>query len=203
MLTTLVVTSACSSDDASTGDQVDGDGSATTLGDGTMPAVSMPHGLGPPPTDADGSVPSTVLLPQSPLGPWSLEVESSTDFPPDGGPSASLTAARTSTGEGTQRLVFEFAGDTPPGWQVGYEAVPAGSPVTLVIRLTPASARQLDDAARRVDVDGGSPATTLELTSDADDLVTWTVGLDARVPFAVDTLPDPARLIIDLLATGT
>lgn len=209
---------ACGSDDASTA-AGDGDGATT---DGTMsPAPSLPHGLGPPPTNADGSTPSTVLLPQSPLGPWSLDVATSDGFPAAAGAMASLVAVRTGVGEGTQRIVFEFAGDTAPGWQVGYEplpvlADPTGDPVplagsvALVVRMTPAATVDLDDGSftptydgpRQLAVEGGSPADELVLAGDFEGLMTWAVGLDARVPFVVDTLASPTRLVIDLLATG-
>lgn len=213
---------ACGSDDPSTGASAGTEG-GDAINEGTMlPAPSLPHGLGPPPTNADGSTPSTVLLPQSPLGPWSLEVASSDGFPTTSGPTASLVAVRTGIGEGTQRIVFEFAGDAAPGWQVGYEplpvlADPTGDPVpltgsvALVVRMTPAATVNLDDGSftptyegpRQLAVEGGSPAGELVLTGDFEGLMTWAVGLDARVPFAVDTLASPARLVIDLLATGS
>ena len=205
---------ACGSDDASTGT----DASATTEAS-MSPAPGLPHGLGPPPTNADGSTPSTVLLPQSPLGPWSLDVASSEDFPTVTDPTASLVNVSTSSGEGTQRLVFEFAGDTAPGWQVGYEPlpvladptgepVPLTGPVALVVRMTPAATVNLDDGSftptydgpRQLAVEGGSPASELVLAGDFEGLMTWAVGLDARVPFVVDTLASPTRLVIDLLA---
>ena len=176
----------------------------------------------PPPADADGSVPATVLLPQSPLGPWSLDPVSSEGFPTAAGPAAELVEVRTGTGEGTQRLIFEFAGDTLPQWEVGYEplpvlAAPGADPVplaggtALVIRLAPATAGGLaggssdrggDGALRRVGVEGGAPASELVLIADAGGRVTWAAGVDARVPFAVDTLTSPARLVVDLLATA-
>jgi len=180
----------------------------------------MPHGMGPPPTGADGSVPPTTVLPQSPLGPWSLDVAASDGFPDAGRSPAALVAVRTGVGEGTQRIVFEFDGDEVPGWQVGYEplpvlADPTGEPVdlagtaALVVRMTPASTVDLTDGSftptydgpRRLGIDGGSPGGELVLTGDFEGLMTWAVGLDARVPFAVDALVEPARLVIDLLAT--
>ena len=57
------------------------------------------------------------------------------------------------------------------------------------------------DGPRRLGIDGGSPGRELVLTGDFESLMTWAVGLDARVPFAVDALLEPARLVIDLLAT--
>lgn len=213
---------ACGSDDASTGASTATEGGDGATTEGTIsPAPSLPHGLGPPPTNADGSTPSTVLLPQSPLGPWSLDVAASDDFPSTGGPTASLVAVRTGVGEGTQRIVFEFAGDVAPGWQVGYEplpvlADPSGEPVplvgsvALVVRMTPAATVDLEDGSftptydgpPQLAVEGGSPAGELVLVGDFEGLMTWAVGLDARVPFVADTLASPARVVIDLLATG-
>lgn len=219
-LAALVVTAACGTEGATTDDASGSD--ATTAGDSAPTTAMVPHGLGPPPTNEDGSVPSTVVLPQSPLGPWSLAVESSPGFPDGGGPAASLVAVRTGVGDGTQRLVFEFAGDTAPGWQVGYESLPVladptGDPVAisgtevLVVRMTPASTVDLADGSAtptydgptRLGMDGGTPATEVVLTGDFEGLMTWVVGLERRVPFVVDTLEAPTRLVVDLLATGT
>ncbi len=216
-LTAVLVAGACGGggdDEASGADGGDAPAASTTS------SVVMPHGMGPPPTGADGSVPATVVLPQSPLGPWSLDASSSEGFPSTTGDLARLTAVRTRTGEGTQRIVFEFDGDDVPGWQVGYEPLPAladptGEPIDLagaamlVVRMTPASTVELTDGSftptydgpRRLGIDGGSPGGELVLTGDFEGLMTWVVGLDARVPFAVDALFEPARLVIDLLAT--
>lgn len=216
---TALLTAACGSDD--TGDATGADGN-DDVPSTTSSSVVLPHGMGPPPTGSDGSVPATVVLPQSPLGPWSLDVATSDGFPSTGSAPAALEAVRTGVGEGTQRIVFEFDGDTAPGWQVGYEplpvvADPTGEPVelagavALVVRMTPASTVDLADGSftptydgpRRLAVEGGAPAGELVLTGDFEALMTWAVGVDARVPFAVDTLTSPARLVIDLLATGS
>lgn len=218
ILGTALLAAACGGDDPGDATGVDANGSASTS---TSSSVVMPHGMGPPPTGADGSVPATVVLPQSPLGPWSLDAEASDGFPSAGGAPAALVAVRTSEGEGTQRIVFEFDGDTAPGWQVGYEplpvvADPTGEPVeltgttALVVRMTPASTVDLTDGSftpiydgpERLPVEGGTPAVELMRTGDFEGLLTWAVGVEARVPFAVDTLTSPARLVIDLLATG-
>lgn len=213
----VLIVGACSSADPDTA--ADGD---DAVDEPTVPTLSIPHGMGPPPTAEDGSVPPTVLLPQSPLGPWSLDVRASPGFPTAGGTPAGLVALRTGAGEGTQRIVFEFDGDVAPGWQVGMEPLPVrqdptGEPVTLsgtaalVVRMTPASTVNLADGsfapiysgARRLGIDGPGPAQELVLTGDFEGLMTWVVGLDAQVPFAVDTLRSPARLVIDLLAVDT
>ena len=217
-LALALVGTACGSDDRSAGTV---GAAASTTEATTSPTLSVPHGLGPPPTNADGSTPSTVLLPQSPLGPWSLDVASSDGFPDGDGTAAALVAVRTGLGEGTQRIVFEFAGNTPPAWQVGYEplpvlADPTGEPVALagsvalVVRITPSSTVNIGDGSfaptydgpRQLPVEGGSPAGELVLAGDFEGLLTWVVGLDARVPFAVDTLRSPSRLVIDLLAVA-
>ena len=147
--------------------------------------------------------------------------KTSDGFPDGDGTAAALVAVRTGLGEGTQRIVFEFAGDTPPAWQVGYEplpvlADPTGEPVALagsvalVVRITPSSTVNIGDGSfaptydgpRQLPVEGGSPAGELVLAGDFEGLLTWVVGLDARVPFAVDTLRSPSRLVIDLLAVA-
>jgi len=190
----------------------------TTSGPPT--SVSVPHGLGPPPTDVDGSVPPTVLLPQSALGPWSLDLETSDGFPVTDGPAVPLVAVRNSVEGGAQRIVFEFDGDDVPSWQVGYEPLPVsadpdGEPiavtgtVALVVRLTPATAADPvdgpttgDDDRRRLGVDGNGPLREVVLAGDVGGLLTWALGVDTRVPFAVDALRSPARLVIDVLRTG-
>lgn len=175
--------------------------------------------MGPPMTGAPagpGGGPPTTLLPASPLGPWTLDVISEGGFPQASTPVASLVDVRTGDGEGYQRLVFEFAGDSPPSFEVAYangpvvvdptgETVDTGGVAALVVRMVPASTVDADFAEtytgpRVLDVGGEGPMRRVTLIGDFESLMSWAVGLDARVPFVAATLDGPTRLVVDVLA---
>lgn len=129
-----------------------------------------------------------------------------------GVPAPMLRAAQTSPGAGHDRVVFEFAGDSVPGYRIEYRAGPvqrcgSGDPVTvagaarLVVRFQPAQAH--DDrgnpapAPRR-----GTPALPavreLTLICDFEGQVEWVLGVAGRTPYRVSELTGPARLVLDV-----
>jgi hypothetical protein len=120
--------------------------------------------------------------------------------------------------EGFDRVVFQFRGDGLPGYRVEYANPPfvedgSGNPVSVdgsafvVVRMEPASGFDLNTGEGEIVYKGpkrlqGSAAGTAAIkelvrTGDFEAVLTWTVGLDAKVPFLVTTASSPARLIVD------
>jgi hypothetical protein len=120
--------------------------------------------------------------------------------------------------EGFDRVVFQFRGDGVPGYRVEYANPPfvedgSGNPVSVdgnafvVVRMEPASGFDLDTGEgvlvykgpKRLQGAAAGTAAVKELvrTGDFEAVLTWTIGLDAKVPFLVTTASSPARLIVD------
>ncbi len=125
-----------------------------------------------------------------------------------------LSAVRTATHDGFDRIVFEFdasgAAASVPGYRITYEATPTrcGSgdavPVegaALVVEMQPAVAHtdagQPTLSVRRLAPRHASVGT-LEQTCDFEALVAWTVGVTARRPYRVTTLTAPTRIVVDV-----
>jgi hypothetical protein len=120
--------------------------------------------------------------------------------------------------EGYDRIVFQFRGKGLPGYRVEYVEPPlredgSGRVVSVqgdafaVVRMEPASGFDLNTGEgvlvykgpRRIE--GSSAGTTVVRevvrTGDFEAVLTWAVGLQAKVGFRVTTATDPARLIVD------
>jgi hypothetical protein len=123
-----------------------------------------------------------------------------------------LVAVRAAGHEDHDRIVFEFAGEGLPAWNVDWVAIPithCGSgqvvPVAgtawLQVRFNGAAAHTPEGrptsgaAQRRL---GEVAVRELARTCDFEGEVTWVAGLDARHPFAVATLSAPPRLVVDV-----
>lgn len=129
-----------------------------------------------------------------------------------GAPVATQTAVRAARRDGYDRVVFEFAGDSLPGYRIEYVEAPvrqcgSGAPVSLAgdallsVRLSPARAH--DDAGRAtVETRSLAPALPvvreLRLTCDFEAELTWVLGLAAPNPYRVSESSGPARLVIDI-----
>ena len=117
--------------------------------------------------------------------------------------------------DGYDRVVFQFKNGLP-GYRVEYVEPPlredgSGNLVRLdgeafvVVRMEPASGFDLSvpegemvyTGPRRIAGDGTSVLNEVVRTGDFEAVLTWAVGLDARVPFRVLTLDDPARIVVD------
>ena len=123
-----------------------------------------------------------------------------------------LRAARTAPHAGYDRVVFEFAGDSVPGYVVTYAAKPVrrcgsgdlvalGGARQLVVRFEPARAH--DDQANVTiaarEASPGLPAVKdLKLVCDFEGQVEWALGVAAALPYRVEELAGPARLIVDV-----
>jgi hypothetical protein len=120
--------------------------------------------------------------------------------------------------DGYDRVVFQFRNGVP-GYQVRYAEPPlredgSGNVVTLdgvafvVIRMEPASGFDLSvpegemvyTGPRRLPGTGTSVVREIVRTGDFEAVLTWAVGLDARVPYRVLTLDDPSRIVVDFAA---
>ena len=113
---------------------------------------------------------------------------------------------------GYDRVVFEFAGDSVPGYRVEYTTKPvqrcgSGDPVTvagtghLIVRFEPAQAH--DEHASLVPAERhrtpGLPAVReLTLICDFEGQVAWVLGLAAPSEYRVSELTGPARLVLDV-----
>ena len=133
--------------------------------------------------------------------------------PPGAGalpPAALLRSVTAAPGRGSDRVVFELAGDSAPGYRVEYAAGPvrscgSGDVVSvagserLVVHLEPARAH--DDQGNPVppqrDLVPGLPAVReVKLVCDFEGQVEWVLGLPAKQPYRVTELA--GRLLLDV-----
>jgi hypothetical protein len=116
--------------------------------------------------------------------------------------------------DGYDRVVFQFRGDSLPGYRVEYVEPPlkedgSGNPVDVagnafvVVRMEPASGFDLNTGEGELVYKGPKrlPGTgvvkEVVRTGDFEAVLSWAVGLNAKVPFLVTTTASPARLIVD------
>ena len=133
---------------------------------------------------------------------------------PPGVPRPVLRHVETATGasSGYDRVVFEFTGDSVPGYRVEYTTKPvqrcgSGDPVTvagtgrLIVRFEPAQAHDehgnLTPAERHRTA--GLPAVReLTLICDFEGQVAWVLGIAAPSEYRVSELTGPTRLVLDV-----
>lgn len=123
-----------------------------------------------------------------------------------------LRDVRAGRHTGYERVVFEMAGDTLPGYRITYVNPPvvacgSGKHVSLagkaalVVRLTPAQAHDeeghptIEDRRQKP---GFPVIEEMALTCDFEGQVQWALGLARQVPYRVLELQHPARLVLDL-----
>ena len=127
-----------------------------------------------------------------------------------GVPAAMLRSVTAAPGRGYDRVVFELAGDSAPGYRVEYAAGPvrscgSGDVVSvagrerLVVHLEPARAH--DDQGNPVptqrDLVPGLPAVReVKLVCDFEGQLEWVLGLPAKQPYRVTELA--GRLLLDV-----
>ena len=125
-------------------------------------------------------------------------------------PAALLRSVTAAPGRGYDRVVFELAGDSAPGYRVEYAAGPvrscgSGDVVSvagrerLVVHLEPARAH--DDQGNPVppqrDLVPGLPAVReVKLVCDFEGQLEWVLGLPAKQPYRVTELA--GRLLLDV-----
>jgi hypothetical protein len=125
---------------------------------------------------------------------------------------ALLRAVRADSQPGYDRIVFEFAGDSIPGYHIEYASGPvvrcgSGDPVAvagsglLVVRFEPARAHdEMGHATiQRQAAPPGLPSVKdLQIVCDFEGQVEWVLGVPAGAPYRVLELTAPARLFLDV-----
>jgi hypothetical protein len=116
--------------------------------------------------------------------------------------------------EGYDRVVFQFRGEGLPGYRVAYVEPPlkedgSGNPVSVagsafvVVRMEPASGFDLNTGEGVLvykgpkRLEGASVVKEVVRTGDFEAVLSWAIGLEAKVDFRVTTTASPSRLIVD------
>ena len=161
-------------------------------------------------TTASSTTTSAPALPGASTAPHSA--------PAKGGGVALLRAVRVGRNQGYERIVFEFAGDTVPGYQVAWveppitadgsgETVQVAGDAFLQVVMQPASGVDLSGADYTVVYEGPDRIPVAGQTRFIEDLVrtgdfeavlTWVAGTKAKAPFRVLALSSPTRVVIDI-----
>ena len=178
-------------------------------------------------TDAVSSGPGTPAGPATSLAPATTPGGAAPTATTRGGttpvsvpgraPRAYLTAVRVAGHEGFDRVVFEFRGETAPGYDVRYvpepvredgsgREVPLAGSAALQVRMNDASGAELVGeqvkmtytGPRRFRPGGTRLVQEVAWTGDFEGYLTWAMGVSAEVPFRVSTLSSPARLVVDV-----
>lgn len=160
-------------------------------------------------TAADNTTSSTVAQSTSTVPVTSPPVST-----PISGETAYLTNVRVA-GQGAQdRVTFEFEGTETPGYSVSYvDSIPTGeegSALNLegtqkveirfssasMVKLTGGMTRTYTGESRIVPSDTSLVAEVAPASS-FEDVLIWGAGLRSPQPFAVSTLTNPTRVVID------
>ncbi|AUX26543.1 hypothetical protein SOCEGT47_071130 [Sorangium cellulosum] len=187
-------------------------------GAGSEPAQPIPHVT---PIDTRAHEPVADDVPLTPRPPKQVDAAGAdtfegtagvTDKPrPDAKPSV-LRDVRAAGHEHYDRVVFEFEGDTLPGYHVEYidrpvrqcgsgEVTEVAGDGWLAVRMTPAAAHTEAGRAtipfreRKLAL---GVIEELERTCDFEGEVTWVVGVSSPNRYRVLELTRPARLVIDV-----
>ncbi|MGY2084834.1 AMIN-like domain-containing (lipo)protein [Blastococcus sp. SYSU DS0539] len=190
-------------------------GASTLLVTTGSPTAPPPSAVPTAPGAAGTLQPAGQPLP--PVGDPGTETVETGDFPAAGSP-AYLTDVRAAGHETFDRFVLEFEGEEVPSYRVGYVEPPitedgsgrrvdVAGPAFLEVQVSPASGVDLSSEQPRetysgrdhITAPGGQVITEAVGTGDFESLLSWTIGLDERVPFGVTTFADPARLVVDVL----
>ncbi|MFM9033707.1 MAG: hypothetical protein ACKOQ4_05385 [Mycobacterium sp.] len=132
---------------------------------------------------------------------------------PPAGEIAHLSGVRLTPEAGYDRLELRFT-DRVPGYTVGYRPLPAradasgfeiplpGAAALVQITLTPATAEGWGGGPRTYPGPPAVSAATASVTEakaagDFEAVLTWVAGLRATVPFRVQALDSPPRLVVD------
>lgn len=142
--------------------------------------------------------------------------EGSRSAPATGDGVALLSDVRAGAGDGYERIVFEFAGATLPGYRVGWVDGPIradGSGQSVEVKgdayleivlkqasgVDPSSGIPSFDGPSRLEVSQQTELLTdLVRAGDFEAVLTWVVGTTEKSPFRVMTLNDPTRVVVDV-----
>lgn len=179
--------------------------------------VACGGGENAPPSRAAPSAATTAPLPTpqpSPVPSQDTAVGTTavTHRAPPGTPQALLRAVEATTQPGSDRVVFEFAGDSLPGYHVEYATrtvrrCGSGDPVTvqgagrLIVRFEPARAHddQGQPSVERERALGLPSVTEMKLICDFEGQVEFVLGVTAAtVPSRVSAQGPPARIVLEV-----
>lgn len=167
------------------------------------------------PTTTGGAAVTATTTPAPGL-PEASEAQRSA--PSDGTGTALLKTVRVGRNPGFERIVFEFAGTSVPGYRIQWVDGPiladgSGEPVDvdgeafLEMIMEPASGVDLSapqltivyDGPDRIPVAGQTVLITdLVRTGDFEAVLSWAAGTTEKVPFRVLRLTSPTRIVVDL-----
>jgi hypothetical protein len=186
---------------------------ATGCTDGSGEPSATPASTAAPttpggPTDTTGPGTATTAAPR-----WTTATKAGTNNPKVPEDMPMLTAIRTGSHDGYDRVVLQFRNDLP-SWRVGYvDQVPSESGATvplegaasLFVQVDPAWAHDLDTPPYAATYSGPRTLTPryptlrqVRLVDEFEGHLTFGVGLQRRVGFRVLELRGPPRLAIDV-----
>jgi hypothetical protein len=181
----------------------DGSGEPSATPSSTA-ATTTPGG----PTDTTGPGTATTAAPR-----WTTATKAGTNNPKVPEDMPMLTAIRTGSHDGYDRVVLQFRNDLP-SWRVGYvDQVPSESGATvplegaasLFVQVDPAWAHDLDTPPYAATYTGPRTLTPrypmlrqVRLVDEFEGHLTFGVGLQRRAGFRVLELRGPPRLAIDV-----
>jgi hypothetical protein len=181
----------------------DGSGEPSATPSSTA-ATTTPGG----PTDTTGPGTATTAAPR-----WTTATKAGTNNPKVPEDMPMLTAIRTGSHDGYDRVVLQFRNDLP-SWRVGYvDQVPSESGATvplegaasLFVQVDPAWAHDLDTPPYAATHTGPRTLTPrypmlrqVRLVDEFEGHLTFGVGLQRRAGFRVLELRGPPRLAIDV-----
>jgi hypothetical protein len=186
---------------------------ATGCTDGSGEPSATPSSTAAPttpggPTDTTGPGTATTAAPR-----WTTATKAGTNNPKVPEDMPMLTAIRTGSHDGYDRVVLQFRNDLP-SWRVGYvDQVPSESGATvplegaasLFVQVDPAWAHDLDTPPYAATYTGPRTLTPryptlrqVRLVDEFEGHLTFGVGLQRRVGFRVLELRGPPRLAIDV-----
>jgi len=125
-----------------------------------------------------------------------------------------VTEVRVGSHDGFDRVTFELDGDGTVGWSIRLDDEPtsqgSGQPIevagdtSLWVALEPLTYPDDPDAGLAAPERVAAPDGAVVLTEVVQDTLfegyhTFAIGLEEAVPFAIERLEDPQRLVIDLV----
>jgi len=123
-----------------------------------------------------------------------------------------LTDVRVAARDGGDRIVFEFAGDAVPAFDIApaeppfvhdASGLPVDVPGTAFLRIHFPFATGMDSYGGPATFAGsGGTLVSLVRTGDFEAVLTWVVGTDGPACFRMTTLEAPTRVVLDLAREG-
>lgn len=173
-----------------------------TPSQGTLPAAHSGT------ADATTSVKSGAGL--TPLGSADITMKTMRPSEPS---ELVVTEMRTGSHEGFDRVVFEMKGEGKPGWYVDYTDQPSqqasGNPIeyhgatALTVNIDgtvyPFDLGIEDPSLNRLTPTDGGNITDVISVGTFEGRSQFIIGLNKKVPYSVQVLDNPTRLVIDLV----